>query len=111
MTCLTGCTRLRVLDADKTVVRVVKGKMFHVEHDGWFVPDARWLEIMNALNDKLHSAAPKDAELIRTLPPLACSSTLFYYTDGIDRNAKTYCTNSWEYQQWVKAGAEHLIPK
>lgn len=48
----TGCTRLKVISADKTHHRIKAGQQFTPEHDGWFVPDALWLEINEALERK-----------------------------------------------------------
>lgn len=40
-----------VIDADKAVIRAPKLKSFTPSIDGWFIPDARWLEINEALTD------------------------------------------------------------
>jgi hypothetical protein len=44
-----------VIDADKTVRRLRANDTFQVPRDGWFVPDARWLELRQALADKIES--------------------------------------------------------
>ena len=42
-----------VLDADKEILRVRKSETFVVPRDGYFVPDARMLEIGEALNQEI----------------------------------------------------------
>ena len=51
----TGCAHYKVIEADKTVHRLKAHKDFAPAVDGWFVPDARWLELREALADKLES--------------------------------------------------------
>jgi len=46
---LTGCAHYRVISADKTVRRLKANETFLAPSDGWFVPDARWLELREAL--------------------------------------------------------------
>ncbi len=50
---LTGCAHYKVISADKTVHRLVAQKPFTPPVDGWFVPDARWLQIREAIADKI----------------------------------------------------------
>jgi len=50
---LTGCAHYKVIDANKTVRRLKAHETFLAPSDGWFVPDARWLELRNALADKI----------------------------------------------------------
>ena len=45
----------KVIEADKTVRRLKAQQPFIAPSDGWFVPDARWLELRNALSDKIES--------------------------------------------------------
>jgi hypothetical protein len=52
---LTGCAHYRVISADKTVRRLKAHDTFLAPSDGWFVPDARWLELRNALADKIEN--------------------------------------------------------
>jgi len=52
---LTGCAHYRVISADKTVRRLKALDTFLAPSDGWFVPDARWLELREALADKIES--------------------------------------------------------
>jgi hypothetical protein len=48
---LTGCaTNLTVIPSDKQVLPMKSGKPFTPQVDGWFVPNARMLEILNALD-------------------------------------------------------------
>jgi len=49
----TGCAHYKVLDPDKTVRRLKAHDTFKAPSDGWFVPDARWLELREALADKI----------------------------------------------------------
>ena len=51
----SGCAHYKVIDADKTVHRLKAQQAFTAPVDGWFVPDARWLEIREALADKIES--------------------------------------------------------
>ena len=41
-----GCRTVRVIPADKAVIRVKAGKSFTPAINGWFVPDARLLQIL-----------------------------------------------------------------
>ena len=43
------------MDADKAVRRLPAHSQFQAPVDGWFVPDARWLELREALADKIES--------------------------------------------------------
>ncbi len=52
---LTGCVHYKVIPADKTVHRLKAQKPFTPPTDGWFVPDARWLELREALADKIET--------------------------------------------------------
>lgn len=51
----TGCAHYKVIDADKTVRRLQARQPFTAPVDGWFVPDARWLELREALAEKIES--------------------------------------------------------
>ena len=55
MTIWTGCAHYKVIDADKAVRRVKAQQAFTAPVDGWFVPDARWLEIREAIAEKIES--------------------------------------------------------
>ena len=48
-----GCTHYKVISSDKTVRRIKANEPFTAPIDGWFLPDARWLEIRDALSDKI----------------------------------------------------------
>src|SRR5438552_7324269 len=50
-----GCAHYKVIEADKTVRRVKAHETFTAPVDGWFVSDARWLELREALADKIES--------------------------------------------------------
>ena len=54
---LTGCVRLVVIPADKEVVRVKAGQIS--PKDGYLVPDARMLEILDALGKREVESKPK----------------------------------------------------
>ena len=49
----TGCARYKVISADREVRRLKANGIFKAPVDGWFVPDARWLELREALADKI----------------------------------------------------------
>ena len=51
----TGCAHYRVISADKAVRRLPAHSQFQAPVDGWFVPDARWLELREALADKIEA--------------------------------------------------------
>ena len=55
MTIWTSCAHYKVIDADKTVRRLQANETFKPSCNGWFVPDARWLELRAALADKIES--------------------------------------------------------
>ena len=48
-----GCAHYKVISSDKTVRRIKAHEPFTAPIDGWFVPDARWLELRDALSDKI----------------------------------------------------------
>jgi hypothetical protein len=49
---LTGCasTRTEIISADREVIYLPAGQPYMPKANGWFVPDARMLEIKNALS-------------------------------------------------------------
>jgi hypothetical protein len=47
---MSGCVNLVVIPADKEIVRIKAGEK--ASKDGYLVPDARMLEIMDALGKK-----------------------------------------------------------
>ena len=49
----TSCAHYKVIDADKTVRRLKLHDQFTAPVDGWFVPDARWVELREALADRI----------------------------------------------------------
>ena len=51
----TSCAHYKVIDADKTVRRLKAHDTFLAPSDGWFVPDARWLELREALAEKIET--------------------------------------------------------
>ena len=54
---MTSCVRLVVIPADKEVVRVKAGQIS--PKDGYLVPDARMLEILDALGKREVESKPK----------------------------------------------------
>lgn len=51
--CFCSCAHVKIIPADKALRRVKANAPFSATVDGWFVPDARWLEINDALAGKL----------------------------------------------------------
>jgi len=60
MTIWTSCAHYKVIDADKTVRRLQANEMFRASCNGWFVPDARWLELREALAEKIETLERRD---------------------------------------------------
>ena len=60
MTTWTGCTHYKVISADRTVHPLRVGETWKAPVDGWFVPDARWLEIRQAIADKIEELETYD---------------------------------------------------
>lgn len=53
LTVSAGCkTRVLVIPADKKVERMESGRNYTPAINGWFVPDARFQEILTELNNK-----------------------------------------------------------
>lgn len=50
---LTGCAHYKVISADRQVHRIRAGEQFRPDNDGWFVPDARWQEMREAIADRI----------------------------------------------------------
>ena len=48
-----GCTHYKVINSDKVVRRITAEESFRAPVDGWFVPDARWMEIRDAITDRI----------------------------------------------------------
>jgi len=42
-----------VISSDKIVRRIKADESFRAPVDGWFVPDARWLEIREAIAERI----------------------------------------------------------
>lgn len=49
----TGCARYKVISADRAIHPLRAGDAWVAPVDGWFVPDARWVEIRQAITDKM----------------------------------------------------------
>lgn len=49
----------KVIASDREVRRVLANEPFKPAIDGWFVPDAQWIEIRNAISDKIRDLEPK----------------------------------------------------
>ena len=54
MTICAGCTHYKVISSDKIVRRIKADESFRAPIDGWFVPDARWMEIREAIADRIN---------------------------------------------------------
>jgi hypothetical protein len=52
MTC-SGCAHYKAISSDRIVRRIKADETFHAPVDGWFVPDARWQEIREAIADRI----------------------------------------------------------
>lgn len=44
-----------IIAADREVKRIKAEKPFTTKHDGWFVPDATWIDIRKALGETLNA--------------------------------------------------------
>ena len=51
----TGCAHYKVIEADKTIHRLKANETFKAPSDGWFLPDARWLELRQAVAEKIEA--------------------------------------------------------
>jgi len=49
-----GCAHYTVVAQDREVRRLTHQKMFEPPVDGWFVPDATWIDLNVALGNKLN---------------------------------------------------------
>ena len=56
----TSCARYKVIGADRTIHSLRAGEAWVAPVDGWFVPDARWLEIRQAIADKIEELEKYD---------------------------------------------------
>jgi len=65
MTC-AGCTHYKVISSDRTIRRVKADQPFRSSTDGWFVPDARWLEIRDALANRIQEL---ESQTVTGAPP------------------------------------------
>ena len=52
MTC-SGCVHYKAISSDRVVRRIKAEETFRAPVDGWFVPDARWQEIREAIADRI----------------------------------------------------------
>lgn len=50
---------MTVIDGNKKVERLLKGKSYTPQLDGYFVPDARMREILQNLKIREHETTPK----------------------------------------------------
>jgi len=46
---LTSCQATKIVSADRMVVQMPAGVAYTPGIDGWFVPDARMLQMMNSM--------------------------------------------------------------
>ena len=56
----TGCAHYRVVSQEKAVIRMKAGVPTTPSVDGWFVPDARWLEMREAIGDRILELEPQN---------------------------------------------------
>src|SRR3954466_1194940 len=56
----TGCEHYKVISADRTIHSLRAGETWKAPVDGWFVPDARWLEIRQAIAEKIEELENHD---------------------------------------------------
>jgi hypothetical protein len=56
-----GCAHYKVISSDRIVRRIKANEPFRAPIDGWFVPDARWLEIRDALADRIDELESRPA--------------------------------------------------
>jgi hypothetical protein len=56
----TGCAHYKVISADRTIQPLRAGETWQAPVDGWFVADARWLEIRQAIADKIEELENHD---------------------------------------------------
>jgi len=52
MTC-SSCAHYKAISSDRIVRRIKAEETFNAPVDGWFVPDARWQEIREAIADRI----------------------------------------------------------
>lgn len=52
MTC-SGCAHYKVISADRQVHRLKAGRKFRPPVNGWFVPDATWKDMREAIADRI----------------------------------------------------------
>jgi hypothetical protein len=55
----TGCAHYRVVSQDKTLRRLKAGASVTPAIDGWFVPDALYQEMREAIGNRIESLEPK----------------------------------------------------
>ena len=56
----TGCAHYKVISADRAIHPLRASETWKAPVDGWFVPDARWLEIRQAIADKIEEIESHD---------------------------------------------------
>lgn len=52
---MTGCARYKVISGDREILRAKRGVALVPAHDGWFIPDATWVDINDALAKKVYN--------------------------------------------------------
>lgn len=50
-----GCAHYRVISSDRQVIPLTTGRQFTPSCNGMFVPDATWLEMRQAISDKIET--------------------------------------------------------
>ena len=56
----TGCAHYKVISAERAIHPLRVGETWKAPVDGWFVPDARWLEIRQAIAAKIEEIESHD---------------------------------------------------
>ena len=55
---MTSCARYKVISSDREILRVKRGVILTPRYDGWFVPDATWIDINDALAKRAYETNP-----------------------------------------------------
>ena len=51
--CAARRSKVIALSSDRIAIRLQRGAKFQAATDGWFLPDALWVDINKALEDKI----------------------------------------------------------
>ena len=53
VSCAARRSKVIALSSDRIAIRLQRGAKFQAATDGWFLPDALWVDINKALEDKI----------------------------------------------------------